>query len=63
MRSGEKLVSSAEACKLLGDIDRSTLTRWVQMGRLTPAQKLPGATGSYLFTKAEIERRRKEIAA
>lgn len=50
---------SVEACERIG-IDRSTLTRWVQLGRITYAQKMPGPRGVYLFTDEEIERVRAE---
>ena len=59
----DPLIGSQEACELLGGIHCSTLKRWVEAGDLHAAQKLPGPTGGYLFTRAEIERRRKEIAA
>lgn len=48
-------ISSAEVAARLG-FDRATLTRWIQMGRITPAQKLPGKNGTYLFTEDEFER-------
>lgn len=51
----ETTVTSATACSRLG-IDRSTLVRWVQSGRLKPAFKYPGSNGAYLFERAEIER-------
>ena len=51
------LIGSAEACERLG-IDRSTLTRRVARGEITPLQKLPGETGAYIFDAAEIERAR-----
>ena len=50
------LIGSAEACRILGDISRSTLTRWVESGRITPAYRLPGENGAVLFTRAEVER-------
>lgn len=50
-----ELLTSAEACERLG-IDRSTLSRWVEKGRLAPAQKLPGLRGAFLFTVEEINR-------
>jgi predicted site-specific integrase-resolvase len=55
MATTEQLMGSAEACGILG-IDRSTLTRWVAKGIITPAQKLPGETGVYLFQPAEVRR-------
>lgn len=54
----QTLIGSTEARRLL-HIERSTLTRWVQLGRIKPAQKLPGTTGAYLFHRSDIE----ELAA
>lgn len=56
MHTTPDLLTTAETCDALGGIDRSTLTRWVQTGRITPAQKLPGRTGAYLFDPAEVQR-------
>jgi predicted site-specific integrase-resolvase len=50
------VINTGEACAILGDIDRSTLKRWVDDGKVTPLRKLPGETGGYLFDRAEIER-------
>ena len=47
-------IGSAEACALLG-INRSTLVRMVKGDRLTPAMKLPGASGAYVFDRADVE--------
>jgi len=47
------LLTSREVCDRLG-IDRSTLTRWVQSGRIEAAQKLPGLRGAYLFTETAL---------
>ena len=49
------LVSSREALELLGLTDPSTISRWVAAGKLTPAHKLPGKTGAYLFNRADVE--------
>lgn len=48
-----KLIGSAEVCFRL-DIDRSTLIRWCQLGRIEYAQKLPGPRGQYLFDSEYI---------
>lgn len=48
------LMTSREVCQELG-IDRRTLTRWVQDGKVTPAQKLPGLRGAYLFERGVLE--------
>lgn len=48
------LVGTAEAAQILG-IERSTLSRWIQLGHLAPAQKLPGKTGAHLFRRSDLE--------
>jgi predicted site-specific integrase-resolvase len=57
-----KYLGSTEACERIG-IDRSTLTRWVQLGRIAYAQKLPGPKGVYLFDPVEVERARADYQA
>jgi len=52
MGKPEDLIGTAEVCALLG-VDRSTVKRWVDRGRLKPAGKLPGATGAYLFRRGD----------
>lgn len=56
------LLSTVEAADRL-QVERSTLSRWVQLGRITPAMKLPGRTGSFLFDADEIDRVAAERAA
>lgn len=56
-------VTSAQACDLLGGIDRSTLNRWVQRGRIKPTRKLPGLRGAYLFRRSDVEALRDRLAA
>lgn len=51
------LVNTAEAASQLG-ISRRQVLRLAERGDLTPALKLPGRTGAYLFTPeavAEVE--------
>ncbi len=56
------LITTKQACDIL-DVDRSAFTRWVQLGRLTPAMQLAGARGAYLFHPADIEAIRRDRAA
>jgi len=49
------LLSSAEVCERLG-IDRSTLSRWVTAGRITPVHQGTGVRGPMLFDPADIDR-------
>ena len=58
----EPLLTSADACEALS-IDRSTLSRWVQLGRIAPAMKAPGIRGAMFFTPDEVERVKTEVAA
>ena len=48
------LIGSAEACDVLG-IDRSTLTRWVAAGKVSPSVRLPGRSGAMLFDREDID--------
>jgi transcriptional regulator with XRE-family HTH domain len=48
-------IGSSELCEILG-IDRSTLSRWVQSGRIKPAMKLPGLRGAFLFDRPTAAR-------
>lgn len=38
------------------DVDRTTVFRWVQLGKITAAQKMSGDTGALLFEPDEVER-------
>lgn len=49
------LIGSAEVCIRLG-IERSTLIRWVQLGRIEHVTKMPGKSGAYLFDAEYIDR-------
>lgn len=61
MNTPTVLMTSAEACAVLDNIDRSTLSRWVLTGRINAAQKLPGLRGAFLFDPEEVERVRREL--
>ena len=45
--------TTAEAADVLG-VDKRTVVRMVEDGRLTPALKFPTQTGGYQFERAEI---------
>jgi predicted site-specific integrase-resolvase len=47
-----ELIGSTEALDILG-IDRSTLSRWVAFGKLTPVTRL-SAGGAFVFDAADI---------
>lgn len=48
------LITTREACELLG-IDRGTLSRWVDKGKISPAWKVPGLTGARLFHRRDVK--------
>lgn len=56
MENSPAVISTNEACEILDGINRSTLKRWVDDGKLVALRKLPGETGGYLFERAEVER-------
>lgn len=47
------LIGSADVCQLAG-IDRSTLSRHVAAGHITPRVRMPGRTGAWLFDKQDV---------
>lgn len=52
MHATDDLITTAEVADLASK-DRSTVTRWVQAGRLTPAKRTPG--GLMLFRRSDID--------
>lgn len=54
MPNDTDLIPTVTVCEVVG-IDRSTLSRYVQLGRITPAMKLPGKTGAMLFRPDDVE--------
>ena len=54
------LIGSAEACDILA-IDRGTLVRRIAAGKLSPAAKMPGGRGPYVFERAEVLRHKAEV--
>lgn len=55
MHNQEPFVGAAEACQIL-EVHAATLGRWVKSGTITPAHKLPGKNGAYLFNRADVEK-------
>jgi hypothetical protein len=55
------LIGSAEACEILGGIDRATLVRRIARGELATVTKLPGPSGVWLFDRAEVLRHKAEV--
>jgi len=56
-------IGSAEACALLGAINRSTLTRWVKAGRLQAVTQLDGPNGALVFRREDVLALRDSLAA
>lgn len=46
-------MATVQVCERIG-IDRSTLSRYVQMGRIAPALRLPGRNGAMLFAPDDV---------
>jgi hypothetical protein len=49
------LTTRQVAAMLDPPVDVSTISRWVQLGKVTPAVRLPGS-GQMLFDPEEVER-------
>ncbi|WNM72261.1 helix-turn-helix DNA binding domain protein [Arthrobacter phage Gusanita] len=61
-RTEPGLITTAQASKVSGKNWR-TIIRLVERGELTPAQKLPGLRGAYLFHPTDIEGLKDEEAS
>lgn len=57
------LITTREACQILGYADPSSVSVMVKQGRLVPAQKLPGKRGAFLFRRTDVESLAQERAA
>lgn len=55
-----ELVPSATVAEL-ARVDRATVTRWAQTGRLPVAIKAPGLRGANLFRREDVEALLREI--
>ena len=47
----DDIITTSDACEIHG-VNRSTITRWVQAGRLVPLKKL--SSGAYLFLRKDV---------
>jgi hypothetical protein len=50
------LISTREACRLLGDIESSTLLSWVHQGKIEPVHKGYKRNSGFLFDRAYVEK-------
>ena len=55
-RNMNELLTTKEACALLGGIDKATLLRWRDDGKITPAYVPPTANGALLWNRADVEK-------
>lgn len=53
MPNDDDLIDSGEAIEILG-VYRSTLTRWVAAGRVTPVKRVGGPDGPMVFRAGDI---------
>lgn len=55
-KAAPEIIGSRDACRIL-DINKSTLTRWVASGRITPAGRIgKGVTSAFVFYRADVEK-------
>lgn len=57
------LIPTREVLEILRRSDPSTVSRYVLLGRLTPAVRAPGKRGAMFFERADAERLRAELDA
>lgn len=62
MHKPEPFIGAAEAAQILR-IHVATLGRWVKSGIITPAHKLPGKNGPYVFNRADVDQLAAERAS
>lgn len=48
-----RLVGTTEAAEILG-VNKATVLRWGDAGKLTVVHRLPGDNGAVLFSRAEV---------
>lgn len=54
MPDSDELIPTSEAAELMGESVRQFIRR-VERGTVTPALKLPGLRGAYMFNRADID--------
>lgn len=54
------LIDTSEACELLGGLDKSTVSRWVQLGQLKAVRRVGRA---FLFDRREVLRVKADLDA
>lgn len=59
MISVSQIIGADEAAEILG-LERSTFTKRITHGQITPLKKLRGKRGAYLFDRDEIQQIMKE---
>lgn len=64
MQSDEDLLTTSEALEILGLTSRSTMSRYVQLGRITPVRRAGGGFngGAFLFRRGDVLQLRQFIA-
>ena len=62
MRRTTRMLTPQQVTQRLG-IDKSTLSRWVAAGKITPAYTAEGPNGVRLYDEADVERIAAERAA
>lgn len=59
LEDDELVIYTAEAAEILG-VDRATVSRWAESGKLQVLRKLPGPNGVYLFSAKVVRRKAQE---
>lgn len=60
--STEDFISSQEALRILR-VALCTLTRWAADGKITPAYKMPGSNGAFLWRRTDVVKLAEERTA
>lgn len=56
----DDLIDTAEACEILGGLNRSTVSRWVKFGDMTPERRIGSA---FVFKRSEVMRMKRKLDA